>query len=159
VNSGSLAFSADDPARRYALEEVREIVAASGFAPIEPTEAAVPYLCSPASRHGRLESVVSFATLKRAEVEAPTAAPSGPDWLVRTDRPIPLLPEFQGRQLELRVLAHVASLVDGRRSVRDVARVLVEQRLMSEAEAEPTVRAFLARLHHESQAGPGSRAG
>jgi len=40
-----------------------------------------------------------------------------------------------------------------------VARVLVEQRLMSEAEAEPTVRAFLARLHHESQAGPGSSAG
>ena len=154
VNSGSLAFSADDPARRYALEEVREIVAASGFAPIEPTEATVPYLCSPASRHGRLESVVSFTTEKCTEIEAPTTTRPGPDWLVRGDRPIPLLPEFQGRQLELRVLAHVAALVDGRRSVRDVARVLVEQRLMSEAEAEPTVRAFLARVHHESQAGP-----
>jgi hypothetical protein len=151
VNSGSLAFSADDPARRYALEELREIVAASGFAPVEPTEAAMPYLCSPASRHGRVESVVTFATDKRAEAEAPAAARHGPDWLARTDLPIPLLPEFQGRQLELRVLAYVASLVDGRRSVRDVARVLVEQRLMSETEAEQTVRAFLARLHEESR--------
>jgi len=151
VNSGSLAFSADDPARRYSLEELREIVAASGFAPVEPTEAAVPYLCSPASRHGRLESVVTFATDKRAEAEDPAAAQHRPDWLARTDLPIPLLPEYQGRQLELRVLAYVASLVDGRRSVRDVARVLVELRLMSEAEAEPTVRAFLARLHEESR--------
>jgi hypothetical protein len=73
-------------------------------------------------------------------------------WLERTDLPVPLLPEIAGRQLELRVLAHVASLVDGRRSVRDVARVLVEQRLMAEAEAEPAVRAFLARLHEEALA-------
>jgi hypothetical protein len=152
VNSGSLAFSSDAPACRYALEEVREIVADSGFAPVEPSEAAVPYLSSPASRHGRVESVVTFAAIKCAQAAAPAAARPGPDWLVRTDLPIPLLPEFQGRQLELRVLGYVASLVDGRRSVRDVARVLVEQRLMSEAEAEPTVRAFLARLHEESRA-------
>jgi len=159
VNSGSLAFSTGDPARRYALEELREIVAASGFAPAEPTEASVPYLCSPASRHGRRESVVTFATGKRAETEAPAAAPRGPDWIAHSDRPIPLSVGFQGRQLELRVLAYVASLVDGRRSVRDVARELVAQRLMSESEAEPAVRAFLARLHAESQAGPGAPPG
>jgi len=159
VNSGSLAFSTGDPARRYALEELREIVAASGFAPVEPTEASVPYLCSPASRHGRRESVVTFATGKRAETEAPAAAPRGPDWIAHSDRPIPLSVGFQGRQLELRVLTYVASLVDGRRSVRDVARELVAQRLMSESEAEPTVRAFLARLHAESQAGPGAPPG
>ena len=65
---------------------------------------------------------------------------------------MPLLPEFAGRQLELRVLAYVTSLVDGRRSIRDVAQVLVEQRLMSADEAEPTVRGFLRRLHAEAQA-------
>jgi hypothetical protein len=94
---------------------------------------------------------VTFSTEKRAEAEVPAQARHGPGWLVDTERTIPLLPEIQGRQLELRVLAHVASLVDGRRSVRDIARVLVEQRLMSEAEAEPTVRAFLARLHEETR--------
>ncbi len=94
---------------------------------------------------------MTFSTEKRAEAEAPAHAQHGPGWLVHTDRPIPLLPEIQGRQLELRVLAYVTSLVDGRRSVGDIARLLVEQRLMSEAEAEPTVRAFLARLHQESR--------
>jgi hypothetical protein len=152
VNSGSLAFSADEPARRYATEEVREIVAESGFTPIEPAEAAAPYLCSPASRHCRTESVVTFAATKLAEVEAAAPARRTPAWLERTDLPVPLAPALAGRQLELRVLSYVASLVDGRRSVRDVARVLVEQRLMAPEEAEPTVRAFLARLHEESLA-------
>ena len=151
VNSGSLSFGSDEPARRYALEEVREIVAESGFDPIEALEEAVPYLCSPASRHCRLETVVTFATSKRAEAADPGVARRVPPWLDRSDLPVPLMPQFQGRQLELRVLAYVASLVDGRRSIRDVARVLVEQRLMGEPEAEPTVRAFLWRLHEETR--------
>jgi len=47
VNSGSLAFSADDPVRRYALEEVREIVAASGFAPSSPRRPRCPTCAHP----------------------------------------------------------------------------------------------------------------
>jgi uncharacterized protein YbaR (Trm112 family) len=152
LNSGSLSFSSEEPARRYSLEEVREIVAGSGFAPIEPREESIPYLCSPASRHGRNESVVTFVTSKQAEAAEAPPVHRVPAWLERTDLPIPLLPEIQGRQLELRVLAHVLSLVDGRRSLRDVARTLVEQRLMTEAEAAPTVRAFLARVHEELRA-------
>ena len=151
LNTGSLSFQADDPARRYALEEVVEIVAAAGFGRIEPREERIPYLCSPVSRHGRVETVVTFAAIKRESVRMPDAPRRGPGWLERPDLPVPLLPALQGRQLELRVLSYVASLVDGRRSVRDVASVLVEQRLMTVEEAEPTVRAFLARLHEETR--------
>jgi len=150
VNTGSLAFGSEEPARRYALEEVVELVVAAGFAAVAPSEEQVPYLCSPASRHGRLETVVTFAATKREQVPVPPAPRRRPDWLAHTDRAVPLLPDLQGRQLELRVLAHVASLVDGRRSIRDVARVLVEQRLMTVEEAEPTVRTFLSRLYDEA---------
>lgn len=152
VNSGSLAFAGDDPARRYALEEVLDIAAAAGFTVDLLREDAVPYLGSPASRHARLETVVTFAAIKREQATAPARARRSPEWLERTELPVPLLPEFEGRQLELRVLAYVTSLVDGRRSIRDVAQVLVEQRLMSAAEAEPAVRGFLRRLHAEAQA-------
>lgn len=151
INTGSLAFASDDPVRRLALEEVVAIVAAAGFGGVEPREETVPYLCSPASRHGRLETVVTFAVTKREAVRDPGPPRRAPDWLRRTDIPVPLLPELQGRQLELRVLAHVAALVDGRRSIRDMARVLVEQRLMTAEEAEPAVREFLARLHDEAR--------
>lgn len=150
VNTGSLAFASDEPARRYAIEEVVELAAAAGFAGVEPREERVPYLCSPASRHGRVETVVTFTAVKNDEVPVPPPPRRCPDWLEHADRPVPLLPDLQGRQLELRVLAYVASLVDGKRSVRDVARVLVEQKLMAPGEAEPAVRSFLARLHEEA---------
>jgi len=156
VNTGSLAFAADEPARRYSLEEVVELATAGGFAGVEPREERVPYLCSPASRHGRVETVVTFTAVKNDEVPVPPPPRRCPDWLEHADRPVPLLPDLQGRQLELRVLAYVASLVDGRRSIRDVARVLVEQRLMAPAEAEPTVRSFLARLHQEASCRAGA---
>jgi uncharacterized protein YbaR (Trm112 family) len=152
VNSGSLAFSGDDPARRYAIEEVLDVVAAAGFALDGLREDAIPYLGSPASRHARLETVVTFTAIKHEQSAPPARVRRSPEWLERTDLPVPLLPEFEGRQLELRVLAYVSSLVDGRRSIRDVAQVLVEQRLMSAAEAEPTVRGFLRQLHAEAQA-------
>ena len=151
INTGSLAFGSEDPARRYALEEVVAIAAAAGFGGIEPREETVPYLCSPASRHGRLETVVTFAGTKLESVADPGPPRRVPEWLQRTDVPVPLLPELQGRQLELRVLSYVASLVDGQRSIRDVARVLVERRLMTAEEAEPAVREFLARMYDEAR--------
>lgn len=156
INTGSLAFASEDPARRYALEEVVEIAAAAGFSGIEPHEETVPYLCSPASRHGRTEAVVTFAAMKRESVPDPGAPRRVPKWLQRMEMPVPLLPDLQGRQLELRVLAYVASLVDGRRSIRDVARVLVEHRLMTAEEAEPAVREFLSRMYEEARTRAGS---
>jgi uncharacterized protein YbaR (Trm112 family) len=158
INTGSLAFGSEDPARRYAIEEVVAIAAAAGFGGIEPREETVPYLCSPASRHGRLETVVTFAGTKLESVADPGPPRRVPEWLQRADVPVPLLPDLQGRQLELRVLSYVASLVDGRRSIREVARILVERRLMTAEEAEPAVREFLSRLYDEARtrAGTGS---
>ena len=50
-----------------------------------------------------------------------------------------------------RIHAFLLALINGERSVRDMARMLVEQRLMSPDEAEASVRMFLARLHEESE--------
>ena len=152
VNSGSLAFQGDDPARRYSLEEVRQVVEAAGFAALEVSEDSTPYLCSPASRHGRRETVVTFSAVKQRDVAVPAPARRVADWLEQPDLPVPLLPEVSGRQLELRVLAFVASLIDGQRSVRDMARVLVDKRMMTEAEAEPALRGFLRQFYEESRA-------
>ena len=150
VNTGSLAFADADPARQYGLEEVTAIVRAAGFAPPTITEERVPYLCSPASRHGRLETVVTFATVRESAVQA--AAPARePDWLERTDVPVPALPAYQSSALTMRVYGFVASLIDGRRSVADIAQVLVSERLMTAASASAAVLGFLRRLHTDAR--------
>ena len=77
-----------------------------------------------------------------------------PAWLADPRQPVPLLPEVADHVLALRVRGYVASLVDGRRSLADIAARLVEDRLLPPAEATGIVRDYLLRLHDEAQLRP-----
>jgi hypothetical protein len=151
INHGSLAFSRAAFADRVSLEEAGEIVTRAGFAPITPHEATVPYMRSPASRHARMESVVTWVTSKVAAAAEQPRRRALPEWLLQTDQPVPRTRSFETQQVSSRVHAFLLALINGERSIRDMARVIVEQRLMSPEEAEPNVRLFLARLHEESE--------
>jgi hypothetical protein len=132
---------------------VLEIVRDAGFDSIDVDEQTVPYLASPASRHARQERLFTFGA-RRDESERPVPSPrtAAADWLVRSDLPVPLLPDVSSHLLSMRVHAFVGTLVDGRRTLRDIAEVLVRERLMTSEEAEPAVRAFLRRLFDEARA-------
>ena len=43
------------------------------------------------------------------------------------------------------------SLIDGKRSIKDMAKLFEQQQLMTRAEAEPAIRNFLTRMHDDSQ--------
>jgi hypothetical protein len=152
VNTGSLFFQHADPARCYSTEEVLDIVHDAGFDSIEAGEQTIPYLASPASRHARQERLFTFGARRdESERPAPATRAVAPDWLVRSDLPVPLLPDVASHVLSMRVHAFVGSLVDGRRTLRDIAAVLVRERLMTAEESEPAVRAFLRRLFDDAQ--------
>jgi len=152
---GSLAFSQPEAAARYSLEEVLAIVMDSGFAPPDVREDEIPYMCSPASRHGRRELVVTIGASKDQAVPKPARHRSLPDWLVAGTQPVPLLPAFQLQAMTTRIYGFIMGLIDGRRSVADMAKLLAEQRLMTREEAEPAVRTFLTKMYEESQRPPG----
>lgn len=151
VNFGSVAFSQSDPARCHAMEEVLEIVAAAGFEVRAVREDEVPYMRSPASRHGRIETTLSFRAVKLADAPEPGPAWSMPEWLADSTLPVPRLPHFETQGLVTRIYAFVMALIDGRRSSRDIAAYLVEQKLMDPADAEAAVRSFLTQLFEESR--------
>ncbi len=50
-----------------------------------------------------------------------------------------------------RIYAFIMSLIDGKRSIRDMATVLEAKGLMSKEEAEPAIRAFLTKMHDDAQ--------
>jgi hypothetical protein len=52
-------------------------------------------MCSPASRHGRQETVFTFAAEKSSDVEAAARHKALPDWIVTGKEPVPLLHEQQ----------------------------------------------------------------
>ncbi|MDH5275243.1 MAG: methyltransferase domain-containing protein [Gammaproteobacteria bacterium] len=151
VNFGSLAFSQPAAAARYSLEETLAIVMDSGFAEPAAWEDEIPYMCSPASRHGRRELVVTIAATKEQSVPGPARHRALPDWLVGGTQPVPLLPDFELQTMTTRIYAFIMGLIDGRRSVLDMARLIADQRLMTREEAEPAVRTFLTKMYEDSQ--------
>ena len=76
-----------------------------------------------------------------------------PAWLLEADRPVPRTRAFEMQALSSRVHAFMLALINGERSMHDMARMLVEQRLLSADEAEAQVRLFLTRLHEDSEKG------
>ncbi|MCG8369638.1 MAG: class I SAM-dependent methyltransferase [Proteobacteria bacterium] len=151
VNFGSLAFSSQKKARCYSPEEVKAIVAGSGFSDPYVSQATIPYMCSPASRHGRRERVFSFAAYKERDARKPERCRALPDWLVKGDDPVPATASFRQQAMTTRIHSFIMSLVDGKRSISDMAAVLEKQRLMGREEAEPAIRTFLTKMYDDSR--------
>jgi hypothetical protein len=154
INFGSLAFTGPSQARRYSLEEVLEVVAQHGFAAPAWREDSLPYMCSPASRHGRKELVVTFGADKSKSVKPPARHTALPEWLVTGKEPVPALREFQLQAAQTRIYAFVMAMIDGKRSIRDMAVLMEQQKLMGREEAEASIRSFLTRMFDDTQRQP-----
>lgn len=153
VNFGSLSFHDADPALRYSLDECPEVLVDHGFAEPVIVEREIPYLASPASRHARRETVVAWSARKQRSVKPPPRYQALPDWIVRGTEPVPLDAAFRSQIMATRIHAFIMSLIDGRRTLKDIARVLVEQQLMTAQEAESALRTFLTTMHDDARRG------
>ena len=151
VNFGSLAFASPERARRYSPEETKAIVAESGFSDPYVSEATIPYMCSPASRHGRQERVFTFSTYKERAADKPPRHRALPDWIVTGDESVPLTQSFRSQAMTTQIYSFIMSLIDGKRSIKDMAIVLEKQKLMTREEAEPAIRSFLTKMFDDSQ--------
>jgi hypothetical protein len=124
LNQGPLRFSGS-ASRRYSIEEVHELVRAGGFELIAELSCDEPYFDSPHAGARRLETVYGFAARKiRAVPARPLPAHAEPVWAVDVTQPIPALPELGALQERLVFSAGALSLIDGARSITDLAEAL-----------------------------------
>ena len=142
INMGPLLYPPSrPPAQRYPPAEVLELVGLGGFDVGQSELREVRYLRSPASGHARLESVLSFAAQKRSW--SPTEQASPPAWAVLRHRPIPAFdPPATGHPL----LDRVAALIDGARSVEDIAQAMAGT-LPTDVDPRDATTALLLELH------------
>ena len=155
INFGSLAFDHPERARCYSREETLAIVESAGFAAPTTKEETIPYMCSPASRHGRRETVLAFSAAKTDAVDAPGRHRALPDWIVTGGEPVPALPAFQSQAVTTQIHAYIMSMIDGQRTIPDMAAIMEQQKLMTKEEAIPAIRNFLTRMYDDSQRSAG----
>lgn len=84
---------------------------------------------------------------------APSRVRKVPEWLHRSDQPVPQLPQFRAQALSMRVYAFLLAMIDGEHTVRHMTRLMEQQKLMTAEDAEPAIRRFLARALEQ----PGDR--
>ncbi|MEZ5597467.1 MAG: hypothetical protein R3E84_13950 [Pseudomonadales bacterium] len=147
INQGSLAFTNGNPAWNPCLEEIPEIMRASGFEMLTCSEEDQPYQQSPHHRQRRYERVVTWSARKVGAVPPPDNRT--PDWLADGAQPIPLLPAFQAQATAVGVHAWIMSQVNGQRGVDAIAAELSRQGLMPPEEARAAVRGFVRTMFEE----------
>ncbi|MEZ5550581.1 MAG: hypothetical protein R3E82_06825 [Pseudomonadales bacterium] len=155
IYQGSAAFTPVSPQDCGSLEELLVLAAASGFAVGDCREEILPYMTSPDSRHGRTESVVNFLATRTSSAATVTRYQSLPDWIAKGRGAIPLLPAFQNQAFATRMHAFIMSLIDGKRSLKDMALVMEEQKIMPRADAEAAIRGFLIKMYEEASSPAG----
>jgi len=152
VNHGSVAFAGADPANRLAAVEIAELAHQHGFEVTSTTDVVLPYLQSPSSRQRREELV--YTQVARRDERASHAPMSDegfvPQWIIDERLAVPLTTAFETQISTLRIHAFIMSLIDGQRSVMDMARVFEEQRLMPASDAVQAIRGFLTTMHEEA---------
>ncbi len=108
-------------------------------------------MASPADRLGRQERVVVISAQKLKDVKAPPRHVALPDWLVKGDQPVPATEAFRMEAMSTRIYAFIMAMIDGKRSIDDMARLMEEQQLMPKQEAVSAIRGFLIRMYEKSE--------
>lgn len=152
LQHGSVAFGGARPEHRLTRDELAEVSAAHGFEVVSQQDTQLPYMQSPASRQRRHElTYTQIAVRNNQAVDNQRTQPQRlPEWLIEGRQPVPLSPAFQTQITTVRIHSFIMSLIDGKRSVRDMAKVLEEQRLMPAQQAEQAIRGFLTTMYEEA---------
>ena len=95
--------------------------------------------------------MLSWCAAKRTHRKKLERHQALPDWIVRGRDPVPAIEQFRVTAATTRIHAFIMSLIDGKRSIADMAAELERQRLMPSRDAEASIRGLLIRLYDESQ--------
>ena len=148
-NFGTLVFHSSRFSDRLSCEEFEQCVLDSGFEFVHKEFTTIPYMASPASSHSRRERVVCFSARKVRSVELPQRFQFLPEWATDNSLPVPLLQPFADFFTEHRTYAQILSLVDGRRSVDEISRVLAGMFGMDQAQARESFLKIAVTLYEK----------
>jgi SAM-dependent methyltransferase/uncharacterized protein YbaR (Trm112 family) len=145
LNFGPLRFTGPS-SRLYTIDEILDIAAMSGFDVCAQLREQVPYFASPESGFQRLELVYGFSARKVAEAPKWVVPQTDPAWVVDPDMPVPALSLWTTVRESAALTDRVLSLVDGQRSIADIADTLAPAWGVPPRTLDSHLQAYLLRL-------------
>jgi hypothetical protein len=145
LNLGPLRFQAD-LARSYAIEETLEIVGRSAFELVSNDKQDIPYFDSPVSGSRRTETVFRFAARKVGEAGPVDIPDPLPPWVANPLAPIPITQSLVTLARTSMFTTGVLSLIDGNRSIVEIAQALGSAWGVEPARLQDELRVFLAKM-------------
>jgi uncharacterized protein YbaR (Trm112 family)/SAM-dependent methyltransferase len=156
LNYGPLSYPMEQHhGARYSPDELIELAGKAGFALPGLERTVIDYMRSHANRRWKTVEVFTFAARKQAPDEAPVASSPGdaPAWLVFSHLPIPRFAGLAGYVPDHPMLAYLAKLIDGTRTLGDLAaRVVADHGARPEAALDGT-RAMMALMYKAASGG------
>ena len=145
INLGPLRFHGV-ASRACVIEEVLDVVLASAFEVTLSDRHELPSFDSPVSGVRRSETVFRVGARKLGEA-APVDIPDPmPPWVRNPTVPIPITPALIALGRTSMFTSGILSMIDGTRSVVDVARALGQAWRIEPGRLQNELRAFLAKL-------------
>jgi hypothetical protein len=106
----------------------------------------VPYFASPESGFERRELVYGFAARKVGECEPLLVPATDPAWVLDVNEPVPALSLWSGVRKSAGLADGLLNMVDGQRSIADIADVLGPSWGVAPRELDSHLQAYLARF-------------
>jgi len=150
LHFGPFGFTGPSPSRRYSIEEVLEIALQSGFSLGVPVSEELPYLRSPTNPQKRTELVHSFALKKLAEAKGTEPPAVLPAWALNESVAVPIVPAYVNFAQSTQTTLQILSLVDGKRSLAEMADLIASQTKLDRASVLGELRGILLAIANRS---------
>lgn len=145
INVGPLQFSGES-SRAYTIEEVHELVRRCGFELLESEAHDLPYFESPVSGTRRIDRIYVFVARKQQHLATPEADAAYKAAISGPPEPVPVTDRIQQALQRAVMTAGIASLVDGRRTLPEIAVALARDWKVDARDLEAPLAELLARL-------------
>lgn len=150
INSGSFNFRFANWSDCLSPEEGLLSLEKFGFQTSGFSQDLLHYLKSDLDAHQRSELVTSFTVVKTGEAPRPVRAPIRPAWLTDPSIPVPTNTQVLQTFASLESQAFVLTLVDGKRTLVEIASAVSQRYSLPAEEALDAVISFLSRLEDNS---------
>lgn len=121
INLGPYGFHQNHWLKRHSDREVLKLLGDLGFEELVSRKAEVPYLNSPFASQKRFEQMLVFSARRPLTLPEVAALPKSSEWLCDSSLPVPRTEALMSYRLATETQAQIFALVDGQRSLAEIA--------------------------------------